>query len=415
MFHIDFKKIIAFTVRQEQKFLPTHAPRELKKLYIAITILNFASASGILFEPIYLYSNGYPIWWMALFYLGVYGIYFFTMPLGAKVVVRKGYEHGIMYGSVFMILYFVFLLNISAHPIFIVLAVLASALQKTMFWPGYHADFAYFSQADERAREIGIIAILDAVSYVLGPLVGGIVVSQFGFSALFAGMCVVILLSNIPLLIIRERFSPGSFSYAQPYKDIVDRKNLRKTIGFMGFGEELIVLLVWPVFIYVMIQDYLSTGLIVATSTLITSLVILIVGRMADGGRQPALYHAGVIFVGLAWAFRFLVRGAPSVVMVDFFSRVSKYVFALPFFSMLYSEAHNATSILRIVTHFEMSLVIGKISALIAVFALFYFFGEIWWAAFLLGGLYSLLYFSLDGYKKRDYVPPPPDAALLLK
>ncbi|MBI2484328.1 MFS transporter [Candidatus Uhrbacteria bacterium] len=415
MFHIDFKKIAAFTIRQEKKFLPTHAPRELKKLYVATTILNFALAAGVLFEPIYLYSNGYPVWWMALFYLGVYAVYFFLMPLGGKVVMRKGFEHGIMYGSAFLILYLIFLLNIGSHPLFIALAILASAFQKTMFWPGYHADFAYFSQADERAKEIGIIAILDSVAYVLGPLVGGIVVSVFGFTALFAGMSVVILLSNIPLLITRERFSKGVFPYMQPYKDIVAKKNLRETIGYLGFGEELIVLLVWPVFIYVTIQDYLQTGLAVATSTLITSLVILYVGRLSDGGKQAGVYHVGVVFVALAWVFRLLVRGAPSVIMVDLFSRVSKYVFALPFFSRLYAEAKNASSVVRIILYFEMALVVGKISALMLVFTLFYFFGEVWWAAFLLGGLYSLLYFAIDGSDRREYEPPISNMSLVRK
>lgn len=414
MFHIDFKKIAAFTLRQERKFLPTHAPKELKKFYLAMTILNFALASGILFEPIYLYSSGYSIWWMALFYLGVYGVYFFLMPLGGKVVMRKGFEHGIMYGSAFLILYLIFLLNLSLHPVFIVLAIFASALQKTMFWPGYHADFAYFSRADERAREIGIIAILDSVAFILGPLVGGFIVESFGFPALFGIMCVVILLSNIPLLIARERFVPASFPYVQPYRDLIDKKNRREVIGYFGFGEELIVLLIWPVFIYVTLQDYRDTGLAVALSTFITSLVILYVGRITDGGKQPAVYHVGVVFVVLAWMFRLLVRGAPSVVLVDLFSRTSKYVFSLPFFSRLYEHAVSTASIVRTIMLFEMALVVGKITALFLVFAIFYFFGEVWWAAFLLGGAYSLLYFALDGAGKHDHVSTP-DAGILRK
>ncbi len=395
------KKPLAFILRREREFLPNRIPRQLKELYLTMTILNFALASGMIFEPIYLYSVGYPLYIIMLFYFGVYFAYFFLMPLGGKVIKQKGFEHGIMYGSVFLILYLIFLLNISVHPIFFFLAIFAFAMQKTLFWPGYHADFAYFSQTEERGREIGVIAVIDALAFILGPLIGGIIVGVFGFAALFTVMCFVILFSNIPIMTTREHFTPSTLSYIQPYKDLVDPAQRKYLIGHIGFGEELIVLTVWPIFIFVTMQNYVNTGIAIAVSMLITSFVILYVGKLTDCGKRPRVFHIGIIFVALSWLFRLLVRGASSVILVDFFSRTSKYVFSLPFFSGLYTHAIK-TSIVRTVLFFEMSLTVGKIFSAGILAVLFYFFGPQWWIAFVLGGLFSMLYFALDGHRKKD-------------
>ncbi|MBI4272982.1 hypothetical protein HY621_03970 [Candidatus Uhrbacteria bacterium] len=405
MFHIEFKKTLAFVLRKEREFLPNHIPRELKELYLTMTILNFALASGVIFEPIYLYSLGYPLYIIMLFYFGVYFVYFFLMPLGGKIIKQKGFEHGIMYGSVFLILYLIFLLSIPTHPIFFFLAIFAYALQKTLFWPGYHADFVYFSQAEERGREIGIIAILDALAFILGPLIGGVILGVFGFGALFTFMCFVILVSNIPIMTTREHFTPKKLSYLQPYKDLIDPRQRKYLIGHIGFGEELVALTVWPIFIFVTIQNYVSTGLAIATSTLITSLVILYIGRLTDCGKRPRVLHVGVIFVALSWFFRLFVGGASSVILVDFFSRTSKYVFSLPFFSGLYTHAIK-TSIVRTVLFFEMSLTVGKMLAAGILAILFYLFGPEWWIAFVLGGIFSLLYFALDGHRRVETRDP---------
>ncbi len=396
MLHIDFKKSLAFALRKGKEFLPTHVSKELRSLYFAMTILNFALASGIVFEPIYLYTLGYPLYQIMLFYFGMYLCYFFLIPLGGQVIKRKGFEHGIVYGSFFLILYLVFLLQIPTHTIFLFLAALALALQKALFWPGYHADFAYFSNAQERGREIGVIAILDACAFILGPLVGGLIITVFGFPTLFAIMCLIILLSNIPLLTTKEHFNPSApLSYLEPYGDLISPEKRRYLIGHIGFGEELIVLTVWPIFIFVTVNNFLSTGLAIAVSTLITSLVIVYVGHLTDCGKRPRVLHAGIIFLVLSWLFRLLVHGGGGVILVDFFSRTSKYVFSLPFFSGLYRHALK-THIVRTVVFFETSLTIGKLIASGLLAFLFAFFGPQWWIAFVLGGIFSLLYFALD-------------------
>jgi MFS family permease len=395
MLHIDFKKLLATTLSKEREFFPSRIPRELKELYMTMTMLNFALASGMLFEPIYLYTLGYTLSEIMLYYFAVYFLYFFLMPLGGKFVKRFGFEHGIVVGSLFLVVYFISLLAIPSSPIFLACAVISLAAQKMFFWPGYHADFAFFSQAEERGREVSIIALLDSFSYVVGPIVGGVLIASFGFIGLFTVMCIMILLSNIPLMTTKERFKPSTIAYGETYGALMAKENRPYLLAYAGFGEELVGLTIWPIFIYVTFTTFTNTGAAITFSTLITSLAIIYCGKLTDFSDRKKVLRFSTLFLCLSWLLRLFARGASAVIFADFFSRTARYLFAMPFFSGLYKHA-TQTSIVRAVIFFEMSLTLGKMAAAALLALLFYYFPGQWNIAFLIAAAFSLLYVILS-------------------
>lgn len=403
MLHFDFKKILSTIIDREREFFPKDIPRPLKELYLTTAILNLAVSAGLIFEPIYLYSLGFSLSQIMLFYFGVYFLYFFLMPIGGKVVKHKGFEHGIMYGSVFLILYFIFLMSIPQHGGFFYLAIIALACQKALFWPGFHADFAYFSKTGQRGREISVIAILDSIAFIVGPLLGGLIIGLFGFQMLFISMCALIVLSNIPILTTREVFTPSDMSYWGSYKRLVAPENRRHFWGYFGFGEELIVLTVWPIFMYMTIQNFFGTGFAVTLSTLVTALAVLYVGKFSDIHDRKKVLKIGVIMTIIAWLIRLVIRGGIGVFFTDFLSRLSKHIFGVPLISGLYESA-TKHSIVRSVIFFEMSLTIGKLVASGLLAILFSFTSDGWAIAFSIGALFSCFYFVL-GLKSRVTSP----------
>ncbi|MBI2644849.1 MFS transporter [Candidatus Uhrbacteria bacterium] len=396
MLHTDLKRLVSSLLCFERSFFPSRVPHKLKEFYLSITILNFALAAAMLFEPVYLYTIGFPLHKIMFFYFAVYVLYFFIMPLGGKVAKQKGFSHSMIIGSLILILYLIFLIAIPSHPVFFYLSIIALAFQKTFFWPGYHADFAFFSQYGERGRDIGILTVFDSAAFIFGPLIGGIIVNFFGFPTLFIFMCVTILLSTLPLLLSREEFTPSQFQYREAYQSLIAKENRRYFVGYLGFGEELIVLTVWPIFIYVAVGNIVQAGGIVALSSLVTALVTLYAGRMADLKDRKSVLQAGTALYALGWMMRFFARGGASVFLVDFFSRTSKNILTVPLFSGLYDYA-TRHSIVRTVIFFEMSLTVGKILAAGLCVLVFYFFPGRWDFAFFLGGIFTALYFVLNG------------------
>lgn len=388
------KKIKAIVV----SFLPCHMRRQVRELYSSTIILNFAIAMVSIFEPVFLftmfikkYDLRITLTLVLLFYLAVYIAYIFCVPLGAKFAKKYGYEISITLGCVFTAVFYFCLFGSSRWIGFIFLAIIADVLWKIFYWPAYHADFARYSVDGEQGREIGDLTILEALVYVAGPVVGGLVVEFYGFKILFVFAAVIMILSNVPMLITKEKFIPGVYNYKNAFKRLFARKNLRRFLSFWGYGEELVVLIIWPIFMFVIIKDFLSLGVITGLATLITLLVYLYIGKLTDKKGHGALLRLGELAYFFVWMLRSLISSVGGVLLLDTASRLSKQAVAVPIVADVYEKAQD-DSVMEDVTFFEMSLVIGKIITIILCLILIQIFTPAWGAIFVLAGIMSLFY-----------------------
>ncbi|OJI07663.1 hypothetical protein BK004_01110 [bacterium CG10_46_32] len=386
-------------LRTIKTFFATKLTHQVRELYLSAGIVDFAAAMVAIFEPIYLYQIGFSIQQILYFYLAVYVLYFIFIPLGAKFARRFGYEKAILLGSPFLAMYYLALFFIPHHPAFIAAAIAAFVAQKTFYWPGYQADFARFGRRRERGREVSNLLMVVMVVSIAGPVVGGFLLNMWGFAVLFAVATVLILASNLPLLATPERFAPVPFSYFHSYRRLFYRENRRNFIGFLGFGEELIVMVIWPVFIFTIVSNFLELGSIVALATLATTLALLFVGRMVDGDANDrrSILKIGSVFGCGVWLMRLLVKGAFGVFLTDALGRTTKNVIVVPMMAMTYDHA-NETSIMKTVMFFEMSLIVGKILAILISLAVLVFIPNSFTALFVIAALMTLLY-SLIKYE----------------
>jgi MFS family permease len=386
-----------------KSFLPQHMRRQVKELFISTTLINLALALVTIFEPIYLYQIGYKLHELMLFYFIVYGLYFFIVPLGAKFARYFGYELGIFVGSVFFIFFYIALFFIVDYPILFYITPLIFAVQKMFYWPAYHANFARFSDQKEDGREISTMNVATSLVFIMGPVLAGFIILEWGYGALFTIASIIFLASNIPTLMTREKFTPSGFSYKEAYQDLFNKENRQSLLGYIGFGEELIVMIIWPVFISIVISNIFDLGLVVTLATFITTLVIFYIGKLTDSKNKRKILSLGAYIYALAWFFRIFIVNIAGVFFVDTLSRLGKNVISVPLVALAYEkakeqEASHKRVVMSRVLFFEMSLVVGKILAIIAVYALTLFIADEALAfkiTFILGGAMTLLYMLL--------------------
>src|SRR3989338_7529570 len=168
-----------------KSFFATGISYQIRELYLSVIIINLAGAMVAIFEPIYLYSLGFSLEKILYFFLAVYVGYLLTIPLGAKFARRFGYEKAIFLGTPFWAGYFIFLFLIPHSSYFMWAAIASLILQKTFYWPGYHADFARFGRGHERGREVSNMMIIASLVSIIGPFLGWVIISYWGFKALF--------------------------------------------------------------------------------------------------------------------------------------------------------------------------------------------------------------------------------------
>ncbi len=386
-----------------KSLLPHHIKRQVRELFISTTLVNLALAMVMIFEPIYLYRIGYSLQQIMLFYLITYVIYFFIMPLGGRFARRKGYETGILFGTILFIFFYVSLFFIAKFPLLFYIAPIILAIQKTFYWPSYHADFARFSDDREEGREISALTVANSIVYIIGPTLAGFIIVTWGYGALFTFASIIFLASNIPTLITKEKFEPHGFSYIKAYRNLLSKKNRKKFFAYLGFGEELIVLVVWPVFISIIIASAFDLGLIVTLATFVTTLITLYIGKMSDKKNKRSILAIGSSFYSLAWFIRIFITNTLGIFFVDTLSRLGKTTVAVPLTAITYENAKEVAEdgrhkVMNTIVFFEMSLVVGKLTAILIVYlALFLITEEIiaFKLTFILAGGMSLLYLLL--------------------
>ncbi|MBI5465711.1 MAG: MFS transporter, partial [Candidatus Kerfeldbacteria bacterium] len=286
--------------------LPHRLSPQMRELYWATLLQNLALAMLLLFEPIYLWQQGYGVRDIILFFLGVYLAYFLFMPLGAAYATRYGYEHSMAWSTVVQVIYYACFFSVAYSWWFLFPAAVLYAWQKALYWPAYHADFARYSDQTEEGREISGLSVALLLVYVVGPILAGILLTVGSWWLLFAVGSAAILLSNWPLLRTPEIFTPREFPYVDTYRRLIAPIERRNLLAYMGFGEELIVLVLWPVFISIVISGYIAIGAVVASTTLVTMLITLYAGKLADEHHKRAILKFSTILYAFGWLARLL-------------------------------------------------------------------------------------------------------------
>ncbi len=322
-------------------YFKKHLPLQLEELYLSSAIMDFAAAAIALFEPIYLWMLGYRIREIMLFYLIVYLAYFVLVPLGGKFIARFGHERSILISTIWFVLYYTALIGIAQFSNLFYIAPVLFALQKTFYWPAYHADFIRFSAKDERAKEFSGLWAISTLMLVLGPIVGGVVVKFFGFAPLFFGASIAILLSSSPLFASHTPPKREVYSYWKSFALPFRRRYWRSTVGYLALGEELVLMTIWPVFIALVFRDLFNVGLLVGASAFLTALITLLIGRWADRENKHHVLAAGGIATAAAWLARLFIRTPPGVFVVDTLSRISRNTTYVTETTMTYDRAHE--------------------------------------------------------------------------
>ena len=103
----------------------------------------------------------------------------------------------------------------------------------------------------------------------------------------------------MPLFKAKEVFVPKLYQYKDTLK--LYREYPKKFLGYLGFGEELIVLTIWPIFIYIVVKDYEKTGLLATAASFAAAIIAIIIGKITDQYTKRILIKLGAFFSALVW------------------------------------------------------------------------------------------------------------------
>ncbi|MCA9375861.1 MAG: hypothetical protein KC925_02250 [Candidatus Doudnabacteria bacterium] len=370
--------------------------REVAELALSRFLNVFGSAMFALFSAIYLYQIGFEPWQIMAGHAGGYLLRFFINPLFGKFTAQYGYERTIAAAIPFAVMNYVMLAWAPMWAPAFVISVVFYQIYLSFYWTGFHADMAANARKDARGRDFSLIVLLTLVAASVAPIAGGFIVDRASFVVLLVITGLVQGASLIPLFTTRENVRPYKFSYFAPFR-LLRKKDIRRfAVGLMGWGEEIVLVFLWPIFVFLVVQDYVVFGWIAGSATLVTGLLTFFAGMLADrrtkkGKRKgKGLQRVSTIVMSGVWVLRSFASSATQVFMLDTGSKWARSFVSIMNATKAYDKTDRADRIALVIL-WNQWVAFGKFLAGTVAAILLFVFAENLAAAFIPAALLSLL------------------------
>ncbi len=293
-----------------------------------------------IFIPIYLYDLGYSLQSIAIFFIFNYGFRIGWDYVTAWLVGWFGPKHIMILSHIFLISMLAMLVAMESTYVPLWLVSLAGAIAYSFFFISYHVEFSKIQTSKVGGSQVGRMVQLGKLASALGPLVGGFIAFQFGFSAVLGASIVIILISAVPLLASKEpvRLRQHTTLRGFPWRRV------RRTVLSNGAGgvTQMTNLFFWPLFVALFVFDgntYVSVGMITSLGLASSFLAAKVFGRLVDSKNAAKLFHAGVFGSALIQIVRSMVRTSPVAYVVNLISEPLSIAYMIPYAKNFYGEA----------------------------------------------------------------------------
>jgi MFS family permease len=331
--------------------------RELDELYASMTIRAFAMGMIGIFVPIYLLKLDYSLGSVFFFYAVAYTFNALFIIPAAAFSANYGFKHSIFISIPFLIALYILLYTLEASHWPLSLLAAAFGINRAFFWMGYHIDFSKFSDKENRWSEVGFARVLFFGSHFLGPLVGGVFLTIFGFKALYVLVIILLCMSVTPLFLSKDTHEPVYFSVDK----IFTYSRVREGLAFIGRGIETgVSLVIWPIFIFFSILgSFTALGLVSTLSLFFSVVSAALIGIFSNIKKGLAL-KVGALVTSFIWVLKTFVTTPLQVYVIDSFHGIVRAFVTVPLDALSYDKA-NRSGIVEYIIFRETFVEVGRV------------------------------------------------------
>ncbi|MBU1110280.1 hypothetical protein KKB83_01540 [Patescibacteria group bacterium] len=256
----------------------------------------------------------------------------------------------------------------STWSLVVLLAGIINGTAVFFYWIPFHIFFARKADTGDKkfGRETSLRYVVNQMASVAGPLAGGLIISHFGYDPLLISSILLLIISAIPALISIDERQHHEHNPVHIIKEYILSRRFRKTtLAFTGSGiEAVIYAALWPILVYIVLENFTKIGALTSLSILISSLAVLWVGKLTDRKGPKLIHRIGVFFNTLFYLPRMFLTTAPVVYTLDIFDRLNGTLYGLPFMSIAYERARELGTSDFIIyrelsIHFPMAITAG--------------------------------------------------------
>ncbi len=337
--------------------------QELTQVYLAMAIRSFAVSLTSLFVPLYLYKElGYTLQQTLLFFVFYSLIFAISTPLAAKFCARYGVKHCVLLSVPFYLGYIILLqlLPVMATPLILISTLLGISL--ALYWMGMNLVFQCVTDHKHRGEQVGKQMGVTILATMIGPLMGGLIIEYLGFTFLFIIATLFLILGAGILFLSKDKHIPYHFSLRR----LFDKKQWGDSVYFVSKGTRVMAEgVVWPLMVFMILGSYVSLGLMGTVFSLVSAVLVWIVGKYSDHGDKRMIVWWSCGFESLTWFLRSFVSSVSGVFGISIFAGVTEGVKNAPLGALECDKAHGEIAHYYVVR--EIYICLGRMLLLLVV------------------------------------------------
>lgn len=291
------------------KFHLHHWNIEIVEYYVFKTFFHIIYSLLNLFLPIYfLHDLGYSLWIVILYFFITQLFFVITVPFVGKIVEKLGLKHSMLAHLPFLIVFFygITLLSgdISKDIWLLIVIIFLRSASKSIYGLANTIFMSKYLAKKSLGKMLAWLKIAMTLATIITPVLGGIVSYYLGFNALFIIAIILVILSSIPLLLTPDKHFKIKYTPKNIIETIpkIDKNYLLAELGSVARG--VVMWTMWPIFLYFILKDTISIGVLLSISALITMVTSYYVGKLVDLGNRKKLLTRGVFISSLLFFLR---------------------------------------------------------------------------------------------------------------
>jgi len=280
---------------------------------------------------------------------------------------------------------------------FMLIAGMLSGAIVFLYWLPYHISFVRKTSTKDGnfGAKTGFRTFLVRAVSGIGPLVGGLLITNFGYSALFIVSLVLLIMSGLPIfLTVNEKKHSQHDIKKICKKYILNKKYTNTTLSMIGGAiEDLIFMVFWSVLIFIVLRNFNSIGFVKSLALVTSSVLALYVGHIIDTKGPEKIHKFGVIVNTLLYIPRLVLTSPFAAYTVELADKLNGTMYTLPRIVLMYRDSeHSSVSDFLI----YRELVIHGVKAIAVPIVIVFVFLLPWRLLFLVAIIASLLSYFIE-------------------
>ncbi len=180
------------------------ANRDINRLAVHLALVSLAWSLAGIFFMVFLFRAGLPPAQIFLFAAAVLALRFALRPLVVIVASKIGLRRTFIIGTLLSALQFPAIAPVHGVGPALLLFCAILSLAQVFYWTCYHAFFASLGDVEHRGKQIGARQAISALAGMMGPVAGGVMLTNFGPWIAFGAAFAIQVAAVYPLLHVEE-------------------------------------------------------------------------------------------------------------------------------------------------------------------------------------------------------------------